>query len=369
MTLLRNFAFTLLASIAALAANAQTDVPRIVAVLITSDVDNQRAARFNDAMQGLDAETLLIEAANDSQLRALLQRFTAVAVDTDIAIVYIDAPILMLGNRAFVATPGLTLPRASSLLTRSVPLSAFARAVNLAGNGGVVIIGSQPFDGTLPEGAVQATRAPEARPGLAPIVFMADQAADRGIDVAAVEFAAPTVELGAVITAMRDSGEVTLSETLSRSMILRAPATVVRTQPQPAATPQVIAPAENTANAADPAATMQDTAAAQAPAASSASNTASLPQVSAEETAAQNAPPADAATRPLSLEELQALENNLSRSDKREIQRALRVRGFYTGLIDGLFGRQTRMSIEDFQESLGAEPTGVLTVEQQAMLL
>lgn len=378
MPVLRILALAIVTCVSALGAMAQTSAPRIVAVLITSDTGNERAARFEASLQALDAETLVVEAPNDAQLRALLQRFTAVAVDTDVAIIYIDAPILMLGERAFVATPGLTLPRASSLLTRAVPVSAFARAANLAGDGGVVLLANQTYDGALPAGALAASRAPGPRSGIAPVMFMADSAADRAIDIAADIFGAPRVELGALLVAMQGAGDVSISETLARETVLRAPAPVVRATPPASTTSRI--PTATTSADPEPAGgdtgaqaeTSDDTGAAVAEAAAttdtaSEDSTSGLPQVSAEETAAQQTPPPATAPRVLSLEELQALENNLSRTAKRNIQRGLREQGFYRGLIDGLFGRQTRISIEAFQESLGDEPTGVLTVEQLTM--
>jgi len=372
MPALRRLTLVILTCFSALAAQAQTDAPRIVAVLISSDTGNDRAARFEAALQSINAETLLVEAASDAELRALLQRFTTVALDADVAIVYIDAPILMLGERGFVATPGLSLPRASSLLTRAVPLSAFARAANLAGSAGVVVVSSQAFEGTLPAGATQASRAPASRSGLAPILFMPDSEADRGIDAAATAMNASTVELGAVLDAMRATGDISISNDLRSRMVLQAPAPVARAQPQ--ANTAIATTGSQPAAIAEPAqpeVANPEPPAAEAPVAEETANitrnTAGLPQVSAAETAAQQTAPPNATPRTISLEELQALENNLSRTSKRAIQSGLRERGFYRGLIDGLFGRQTRIAVEAFQESLGDEPTGVLTVEQAAM--
>lgn len=366
MPLLRILCLAFSTLILGVSAYAQSDAPRVVAVLISADADNSRIERLATALQGVNAETKIVAAPSDSEMRALLQSFANIALESDVVIIYIDAPILKLGERGFVATRGLTLPRASALLTRAVPLSAFARAAALAGNGGLVMVGAQDFGGTIPSGATQASAAPGPRNGLAPIVFIPQGAADSAIAALAIALEKPTVELGDMMATLTSINDVTQSQTLPRPVVLRAPPVVSRTQTPapPAAPPATTQPQTTTA----PAAAAEEPAPeAPAPEAAPANgNTAGLPQVSAEELAAQQTAPAGATPRAVSLEELQAFENNLSRSDKREIQRGLRALGFYRGLIDGLFGRQTKSAIEAYQESIGAEPTGLLTEDQFA---
>lgn len=55
---------------------------------------------------------------------------------------------------------------------------------------------------------------------------------------------------------------------------------------------------------------------------------------------------------------------NLSRDQRRNIQRALTLIDFNTRGIDGIFGRGTRAAIGAFQEAQGFEPTGYLNREQ-----
>lgn len=368
MPLLRVLCLAFSTLIFGVSAYAQSDAPRVVAVLISADADNSRIERLATALQGVNAETKIVAAPSDSEMRALLQSFANTALESDVVIIYIDAPILKLGERGFVATRGLTLPRASALLTRAVPLSAFARAAALASNGGLVVVGAQDFGGNIPSGATQASAAPGPRNGLAPVVFLPQGAADSAIAALAIALEKPTVELGDMIAAMTSINDVTQSETLTRPVVLRAPPVVTRAQTPalPAATTASTQAQTTTAPAAE-AETTAPAAETPAPEAAPANgNTAGLPQVSAEELAAQQTAPAGATPRAVSIEELQALENNLSRSDKREIQRGLRELGFYRGLIDGLFGRQTKTAIEAYQDSIGAEPTGVLTEEQLA---
>ncbi|MEX0970454.1 MAG: peptidoglycan-binding domain-containing protein [Paracoccaceae bacterium] len=369
MPLLRAICLAFSTLILGVSAYAQSEPPRIVAVLVSADAENTRIERLATALQGLNAETKIVAAPSDSELRALLQSFANTALESDVVIIYIDAPILSLGERAFVATQGLSLPRASALLTRAVPLSAFARAAALAENGGLVIVGAQAFSGTIPSGATQASAAPSPRNGLAPVVFLPESAADSAIAAVAIALEMPRVELGDMMAALSSINDVTQSQTLLRPVVLRAPVTVARTQTSalPAANSATPPAQSNTAPAtAETGTSTPETAPETTPANS---NTASLPQVSAEELAAQQTPPPQTTPRAVSFEELAALENNLSRSDKRDIQRGLRERGFYRGLIDGVFGRQTKSAIEAFQESIDAEPTGILTEEQLALFL
>ncbi|WP_242601335.1 serine protease [Pseudaestuariivita atlantica] len=67
--------------------------------------------------------------------------------------------------------------------------------------------------------------------------------------------------------------------------------------------------------------------------------------------------------------EARASEARLTRDEKKELQVALKWAGFYTGAIDGAYGRGTRGSMAAFQEENGYEVTGVLTTAQRAELM
>jgi peptidoglycan hydrolase-like protein with peptidoglycan-binding domain len=62
-------------------------------------------------------------------------------------------------------------------------------------------------------------------------------------------------------------------------------------------------------------------------------------------------------------------EAAMSAADRRQIQTALRRQGYDPGPVDGLFGPQTRVAIRHYQQSIGAESTGVITADQASRLV
>jgi len=62
-------------------------------------------------------------------------------------------------------------------------------------------------------------------------------------------------------------------------------------------------------------------------------------------------------------------EANWSEEDRREVQRALRAFGHFTGEPDGNFGLRTRAAIKQFQSFAGDPETGILSAEQRTALL
>ncbi|MEL6521850.1 MAG: serine protease, partial [Pseudomonadota bacterium] len=69
------------------------------------------------------------------------------------------------------------------------------------------------------------------------------------------------------------------------------------------------------------------------------------------------------------LREARSSESLLTRDERLNLQEALQWFGFYSGGIDGAFGRGTRAAMEVWQISKGFEPTGVLTTNQRLTLL
>ena len=62
-------------------------------------------------------------------------------------------------------------------------------------------------------------------------------------------------------------------------------------------------------------------------------------------------------------------EQALNAADRRALQTALQASGFYSGAIDGAFGRGTRASMSAWQRANGFEETGILTTAQRQVLM
>jgi len=62
-------------------------------------------------------------------------------------------------------------------------------------------------------------------------------------------------------------------------------------------------------------------------------------------------------------------ENKMSAANRRNVQEALRQRGYYHGPVDGIFGARTRAAIRRFQNSIGAKSTGYLTAVEASRLV
>lgn len=62
-------------------------------------------------------------------------------------------------------------------------------------------------------------------------------------------------------------------------------------------------------------------------------------------------------------------EAQLSREERKELQRMLQWAGYYNSAIDGAFGRGTRGSMSAWQAANGFDQTGILTTRQRAELL
>jgi peptidoglycan hydrolase-like protein with peptidoglycan-binding domain len=62
-------------------------------------------------------------------------------------------------------------------------------------------------------------------------------------------------------------------------------------------------------------------------------------------------------------------EDKMMEADRRRVQAALAVLGYYGGRVDGQFGPETRAAIRRFQHEIGADMTGRLTAEQAGRLV
>ena len=59
----------------------------------------------------------------------------------------------------------------------------------------------------------------------------------------------------------------------------------------------------------------------------------------------------------------------MSEEDRRRAQEALHRLGYYSGPVSGAFGPLTRAAIRSFQQNIGAQPTGHLSVGETDRLI
>ena len=69
------------------------------------------------------------------------------------------------------------------------------------------------------------------------------------------------------------------------------------------------------------------------------------------------------------VKEAKAIEETLTKDEKKELQKALKWAGYYGSSIDGAFGTGTRAAMETWQKAAGVTSTGVMTSEQRNFLL
>lgn len=307
---------------AALRAPAAQALPaaqdRVVALVISVGEGVARADAIQAQLQVIGAETLRAADPNNAELRSMLKRFTDEASGARAAVVYLDAPAVAFETRDFVIPADAALNRPTDLFTRGIPLQAFARAAAQAEQGGAVILTVAAPPPGLPGDLATVEVAPEPAPGSAPVLVAPYGRSDAVVQVIAAAARDEVIEVGALLRRMQAGEAISLSASPSAPVYLRAPA----------APP---APAEALA----------------LPAAVGAAG-----------------PDAVAGAPTETLAELELLEQSLSRAAKRAIQRALRDEGRYQGLVDGVFGPQTRGAIASFQEARQERSTGVLTRRQ-----
>ena len=319
--------WTVLAGLAA-AGPAAAQEARLVALVVSVGEGAGRADAVQGGFEALGAETLRADDPNNAEMRSLLMRFADVAENRAVALIYLDAPVARFGERDFVLPAGVALPEANDLLTRTLPLSAFARAAAVAGEGGAVFVAANGLEGSLPSGIEAARRAPEQRIGMTPIALAT------GPDMR---------EMVQALAGLGRDREVELGELMGR--ISARPAASVSAMPDAPVFLGTPPGQDGTDAAAAEAATGAE--------AEAGGGTAAMP--AAADPASQDRMSTDA---------LAALEQALSRSAKRRLQQGLRARGHYSGLIDGIIGDQTRSAIRSFQQAEGAEMTGYLTQSQ-----
>ncbi len=340
----------------------------IVALVITSGERPGAARSITKTLEALDAQILSINTPATPQIRLILNRFAAAALNSEVALVYYDGAVLEIDGRAFIAPGGGELRRRSDLLTRAIPLAALARATALAANGGAVLVRSSGQDIALISGVTLLETAPPARIGTSPVLFADASAAmllDDGME--AMLQAQGDIDLSDVLHGLAEIEGISLSQPPAGSTLLRrtapvASATLAGTASNPVADAQEAKPAQGMAL---PQVGNETTGTAPDTPLTAASDPAQDDSGTSGEETAETATQPDEA---FSLERLKAMQAALTPAQKQVIQRHLRNLGFYTGVIDGSFGPQTEQAIASYQGSISAEVTGVLTPEQTEAL-
>ena len=250
------------------------------------------------------------------------------------AFIYICGRGASLNDRAFLLPVSATLERPTDLFTQGVLVKAVYDALsrNKAGPS-VVALDVMPPAGAKPTGfdTVAQTAASD---GLAAITVFEASPFPAGTPLSAALVAtlgsAPTIENGAFLTALQQRLGSTSATAIA---VVRQPKTagIIVGRPAVAAAPPVTPPVATPPVATPPVAT---------------------PPV--------QPPPTPDATMPE--EDLMTLEN------RRRMQEALKLLGYYNGPLDGVFGPETRAAIRRFQMQVMSEPTGRLTPQQASRL-
>lgn len=317
-------------------AAAQSD--RVVALVISVGDGVQRSDAIQAQLQLMGAETLRANEPSNAQLRSILMRFAREAANARATFVYLDVPAVSFEGRAFILPSKARLNRPTDLFTQAIPIQAFSRSAAQSEQGGAVALTVAPGPQPLLEGLSTVLRAPEAVPGASPVLVSGGDAF--ASILATFERAANSdeIEIGDMLRRMSVFDTVSVSDFPRNRIFLREP-------PQPRVEAEAVAlPDEVVEPASDPAAENDGQESAGA---------------SGEE------PSAAATSKPTeSLEELELLEQSLSRAAKRKIQSELRQLDLYKGLVDGIFGPQTRDAITAFQTERSENATGLLTRRQ-----
>ena len=302
---------------------AQDSKPRIVALVVSTGSEPDRADTVAQGLGRINAETLRVTDPSNASLRAVMRRFAKEAEQSEVAIVYIDMPTVTFEERVFVLPQEAELSRATDLFTQAVPLGAFARMTALSERGGAVIVTARDTGTQLPAEIGAATKAPAAESGMSEILLVPAGQSAPAVAAFSELMANPVrVDLRAVLETMAGTELATLSALPPAPIVLKAP---IQVGAPPVQVVQLPAPVANLA---------------QTPEA-----------------------------EPPSIDELTIIEQSLSPAVKRRLQRALRGMGHYDGLIDGIVGDQTRAAINAFQAERSEDETGFLTPGQLRELL
>ncbi|WP_413205832.1 peptidoglycan-binding domain-containing protein [Rhodospirillum sp. A1_3_36] len=302
----------------ALPAVAQSD--RVVALVISEGDGARRADAIQARLHLMGLETLRSNDPSNAELRSILIRFSREAEDSRATFVFLDLSVVDFDGRSFVLPANVALEQATDLFTQGIPVQAFSRSAAQAKQGGAVVIIVEPPSQTLPPGLSTTKRAPDPIPGSSPILVAAPDSFIPILSALQGQTKGGSGDLGDILRRMARDTRVTISNFPPNPILINKSADAAP-EPDSIVIAQAVPASDQTSDTLDQ--------------------------------GAQAAP-----------EELALLERSLSRAAKRSIQRALRGLGFYQGLVDGIFGPQTRAAIKAFQVKRSEEGTGVLTRRQ-----
>ena len=315
-----------------LPAAAQSE--RVVGLVVSVGDGSARADAVQALLESMGTETLRADAPNNAQLRSMVTRFAREAADSRATFVYLDAPAVVFQGRMFVLPEGAILTKPTDLFTQGVPIQAFARSVKQAEQGGAVLLTVGKPAGDLPAQVSVSDRAPASVPGSGAVLVSSVEAFEPLLATMTSGTEPAEVDLSIILKKMVEQHGVTISDAPNTPILMRISKEPVR-PPQPV---ELAAPQTDVQQ----------------------------PEALAAESS-QDEPEAVPATE--SAENPELYEKTLVRAVKRSIQRRLREFGYYNGLVDGIFGAQTRTAIKAFQQSRSEEPTGFLSPRQRLDLV
>ncbi len=291
----------------------------------------------------------LLRNPSNGVLLAALRRLHTRPDSVDTALIYFVGYARQLRDKNFLLPANADPKSAFDLLTQGVDLDGLRdAAATVAHRLGLVVV-----DGAYPEPRLDAIA--ELRPGLAPAPVA---------NATLILLSAPPGNLlasdanpEALARAFSEALETTLSET-SASVDAFATAFTARAARDGAR--QVVRFAGPELPPSFASEVVATTDAATAPASAEPADAAAIdPAPSAPAASAEPIAPVDAVE----------FEANLSDTQRRDVQRALRQIGLYRGAIDSQFGPLTRDAIQIFQRSRALPPTGRIDADLMHTLL
>lgn len=280
------------------------------------------------------------------------------------AVIYFCGYAASLDVRSFLLPVSATIERPFDVLTQGVVAKSVLATVVTTGTAGGLLaldVFAQPGNSTpLP---LDRLAQGVSMSGQGYVAVAETNSADATTPLAAAlvsNLSAPTVETGALVGDLRHRLAAVAGAKL---IVAQAPASAsflvggAPPKPPPAAAEEAAQPPAVPPPAAPP-----------PPQPPAAPPPAAPPPAPPQASPPAPPPPAPTAAAPNPVPAMPE-ENQMTEADRRRVQAALAVLGYYSGRIDGQFGAETRAAIRRFQHEIGADMTGRLTAEQAGRLV